>query len=355
MIFSKKKPPQQQKSKYFLLLFSSFALGIVFTGILVLSFYMNNIQTEFVESFGAQISIYNSKKYQSILMNKSVNNDETLNAQKTISQMFYDKDIKYSDYSLLFKGMQSEDVRFSCSKENIQNEDVYFYGVQKSEFLDIKNNKIKIVEGRSFSQNELENGKNVLIINEKATYKQNKIKVGDHLQLSRNIYPLLFNSNSFDDIIYSETVDYEVIGLFEVDELYQINEQNTIDNYETRVYVPNIIIEKESERFSQLNELYNDDVSNMNNSYILGDAFFLLKTPKQLENFEMKYESIFSGDELPHGYFIYGTNQIYEKISKPVKAISIISNYLLYVSISCCILILGSIIFVVTKNRKKEI
>lgn len=347
----------QQKSKSIILFLTTFILGNVLCASVALSVYIQNVHQEFLNQYGARISFVSNERYQEILSSRVYNRLSAEKIMTVFQDMMKDQRIEYGDYTYVFSGLQSDKLVFSDENEKDSFENLYVWGSEHSDFLDLRNNKIHLIEGRSFTSEELKEGKNVLLISKEFKYKnEEELKIGDHLLLQRNIYPAYEISKSSEDVLYSETVDYEIIGFFESNDL-EIQNQigNTADNLNAKVYVPNETIRKESKRFDELNREYANDSDNINHFYILGDAFFQLKDSKSFESFIETYESFFTLKIVPNSYKVITSDDLYKKISGPVNVIQNISDYILWIAIICTILILNFVIFILTKDRKNEI
>lgn len=107
------------------------------------------------------------------------------------------------------------------------------------EFTDIELGKISITKGRSFSEQELENGENVCIISDDAVIVQKDLKrpvvkeisVGDYITVSE-IMSNITDDGSLD--IKTEPRTYHVIGKYEVSRLYKNSFMGI------RIYIPEI-------------------------------------------------------------------------------------------------------------------
>lgn len=352
----------QQKQKSLILFCMIFVLGNILSSAVALSYSIKNVKQEFMESYGTRIWVQSTEKYQSRL-DASFNEDERINQSVNVFDQLLKHDyVTYGDYSYLLSGLQSDRIRFH-EKQNTNEkefENIQLWGTEHSEPLDFKNKEVILTEGRYFTEKELKTGAQVILISDSFKLLENgeyrAIKPHDHLVLKRNIYPLYMETDSSEDILYSENVEYEVIGVFKINELLSVQgKYNQIDYLNARIYTPNQTVFNEAGIFEQLDETYAQDKDHVNHAISLGTAYFQLTSPNVLEYMEGQFEPFFQEEILPYGYRLFTSNDIYEKISGPVNAIENIGGYLLSISFICSILILNFVIFFLTKDRKYEV
>lgn len=345
---------KQRFSKTCLLFLLVFILGNILCATLAITHSTKNIEKEFIDKYGVQITIF-KQSYQSSFENKNQNliNDNII---FNYESMIRNNQVKYGDYSLIFDGLQSNEIHFK-DEMSFDYIPFYFWGSQRSQFQFLENNLFKLIEGRSFTEEEIKNGNHVMILNHHFKYNNNEeIKLHDKITLKRNIYHPNQVTYKQEDIIFSEDVEYEVIGFYDFDE-NQMNRDNnySIDNYLTHIIVPNQTIKNEEMIFANLNKKLGDS-QNTNNTAILGDAYFQLKSPLALEMIQKGYPAIFDTDGIVRNEFkLYSTDELYRKISGPIKSLEEIAQYLFIVTYCFILLILITIIFIFMKERKYEI
>lgn len=352
----------QQKSKTILLFLSMFVCGNLLSCVLTISQASNQIKDDFLNSDGFRIKIMNPNGYENDF---SIGDVFAQSFNKTIE--IYDQILKqsstlYGDYNLLFKGLQSEEM--SYSKELILDEaadftNIYLCGTQRSQMMPLENGIFQLIEGRSFNEEELKEGRRVMIVSSSFLKDGQPLSVGEKIKLKRNIYPLYQTSTMKDDVQYSEDVEYEVIGIFQSkEEILDVAETNSIDNEDARFYVPNQTITNETQRFSELNRQINQDERNSNYSYLLGDAYFKILNEGCYEQLIDTYPQLFGSSGgtpmLPSTYSITTTNNLYEKIAGPIESIKKLSSHLLNLSFILVFAIFSSIVFLVIKGRTIE-
>lgn len=348
----------QQKRKTFLLFLIVFILGNILNASMVLSYSMNHVKDEFIEQLGFRIYIESSTfKYQDRLddFNLNIPSDHIF---EIFNQLSKDENVSYIDYSALYS-LESEELSFSDRKivDDKDYERINMWGSNNQIPLDFKNQEVILKEGRYFTEEELKNGANVIIVSTSFKYlnsgETSDINVGDKIHLLRNLYVTPAKSGFQEDVLYSETVEYEVIGLFDINEkLTQRSSYNQIDSKNARFYVPNQTVYNESAILSDLIFQYLHTKSQ--NTTVIGDTYLQLKNRDVLEMIITRYSYLFTDADFLENYSVITSDELYKKISEPVESIQGIANSMLYISFVCCVLILSATIFFLTRDRKYE-
>ena len=124
-------------------------------------------------------------------------------------------------------------------------------GINYAPVIDFEEQKGKLVDGRVFTQEEVDNGTSVAIISKKLAEKNN-LHVGDTFTLANAVYTY-DNETGEEKLVTSRDVVLEVIGLFESQSIKE-DQGESSDNgmfdwmdieYQNTVYVPNEIVASE--------------------------------------------------------------------------------------------------------------
>lgn len=337
-----------------LILFSIvFVLGNVICGSLAITQSISNMQNEFRKYYGAKIHIYSKDGIDFPVKVNLPSDDYYKGVRKAVEKIYdgYNFKYAYTDLNYYLKGLFSDTVGYKDEDEWVygDNVEIYSCGVTTAQMGLIKNYKLELIEGRSFSDEELEKGKNVILVSD-AFYVQKgneyvNVEVGDTLTFKRKVGE------------HVEDVDYEVIGIYKrYDNVMVAQDRYSFDNHIARVYMPANTLFKEEERFSELNKEYLNDEMNLSNTVFLGDVYLRLQDNDSLGRMIAIIDDDLLGNSSTSGVMYYSsTDEIYKKISAPIESMSGIANFLLISSSILCVLILTVTVFILIRNRKHEI
>ena len=344
---------KRRKTKSFILFFIVFLLGNIFCASTSIVNSIVKLENDFKNQMGMKITIKrNDEMFNHLEYEKFEKNiDSLLLNLETIDQ----KELfKYNDYQFSLTGLFSENLTFN--NKYIKNQscslpfDLYLVGLTEMQFIDAIDQKVEIIEGRYFNENEIVNSEKVLLISDKFTYNGKKINVGDIIPIEKNIYDQELN------ILHKEISYFTVVGIFEKCPSLVNYDNYGLENYDTHIYVPygtlfceyksidNLYNEFSSSRKLSKLELYmiNIKLSNINDS----EKFYAL--------FDLENPLIYSRNSQSL-YNILTTDNIYQKMVTPLNSLSRISSILRFISFISTIILFSLCIFIFLKERKNEI
>lgn len=305
---------------------------------------------------------------------------------ETVGSLSY---VKYFDYSVQSGYMTSKFKNYqpkSDSQNSISMGDPnskynnYFdvKGVHFEKLLDVQEKKIEIVDGRAFTTDEINDGKAVAVIS-KQVADTNNLKVGDKLVLDAGQENYMANQESSEEADDSEAVKtteyftqdivYEVIGLFsplkkeenkeKKKDPYGQDEWMEMQMY-NRIYAPNDYVIKTNkdfqkgmtEKFPEMKEDFGEMTEKeMNEMFESVTPYFVLKSPEDADAFRTEVTPL-----LPDKYskLIMSTDQ-YDSIAAPVKNMSKIATYVIFVSVGATLLIISLVVLLFLRDRKHEL
>lgn len=214
-------------------------------------------------------------------------------------------------------------------------------GAYKKTVLQQDDNSIKIISGNSFTDEDIKNGNNVILISEQVANK-NKLNVGDKIKLGSQIDPYGANSQ----IIEAE---YEIIGIFETKSQYEKDTDGNLVEIESQyvdtIYMPNDAIKNIHDKVitdvkKQGTDAY--DTFSIINKYQLNSIDVVE---------EFKSENL---NNLPKGYVFEDNSESISSVTGPMNNMKDLSNIIVYASIAASIIIIGLISILFCKERKKE-
>lgn len=338
-------------------------LGNVMSGSMAIQQATNNAQAVIKEKLGptATITIDGAKLDEMIEQNVDVSMEViTLDLMKQVGESDY---VKYYDYNAL-EHLVSNEITLYHGEDLIDN---YEYvmgfllkGVNHAPIVDIEVEEGKLVDGRVFTQDEIDNGATVTVISKKVADKNN-LAVGDTFTLVNEVYG--YDEVKEMDVLYdSQDLPLEIIGIFEPNISGEYLEELSPDHeffpanieYNNTMYVPNDVVAAESRFYYEVNGRYNEDfvaaleasdgdVSNYSPIYVLNN----------LDEHEAFSEDV--TPLLPDYYKISSAMDNYEKISGPIDSMSRLSKYVLYISVGAMILVVSLIVSMFIRNRRHEL
>lgn len=314
-------------SKILPLFFAVFVVGNLLCSAVAIKQTTLNTKKQFEKAFGTKIIFDYKNGYQNIGYEENNIKYKNLGAVfKEIDQL----DIySYSNISYFSNSLVSQNVKYQ-ENENIyyeyENMPLFIWGIDETIPIDEKEYDIELVDGRTFTQTELNHSKHVVVLSEnfKIT-KDSKI---------RNI--------GIGDVVFIENEPFEVIGIYKRSKNVQIeiNGYNE-DNNCTRIYMP----------LGSLDEI----TTNINHIPVPIKAFFQLNDIEDTDLFMENYASFTKGIQIPDDFYIMKSTELFEKIGAPIESLSNISSYILVTTEIIMILILMLFVFLIMKNRKHEI
>jgi Predicted ABC-type transport system involved in lysophospholipase L1 biosynthesis, permease component len=233
-------------------------------------------------------------------------------------------------------------------------------GVNYKEILDFVEGKTKLIDGRTFSNNEIADGSYVGLISREVA-EQNNLRVGDTMSLKNTIYDyggeMKGSEFANPEILASQNM-IEIIGIHEpvLDDLSWSAEET--DGYDHNVwereerqntiYIPvKTVVTEITFRNEQYSKMYPDkDKYKSNYDY---HPIYLLNSPEDVESFRKDAQSF-----LPEYYLIYTSSDQYDQIAGAIVSMQSLSVVILYIAVFATILILTLLIILFLRDRKHE-
>ncbi len=248
------------------------------------------------------------------------------------------------------------------------------FGIKTNYFpsmIEIEDNEFQIVEGRFYSQEDIDNYNNVVVVSE-AFAELNNLSVGDHFEITMYDSASLNNGYlSQYNITEEETrLDLEVIGI------YSHNRQITPDserfdytfpyeNYDNVFLMPmtSLIayqVPISQKIFDHDAELYPDQeyYQNPNNrpsmdnlsQYGLSEVTLLLNDPLEVDQFIEDYNG-----NLRQFIKLDANNEEFERLSRPLDTLSLYANFIVWLVVINAIIIITLVTALTLKTREYEI
>jgi putative ABC transport system permease protein len=272
--------------------------------------------------------------------------------------------VKYYEYNSIFdlgsktlksyRGEHQEDFEEHVTDDSFLSMDFMIKGINYAPVLDFEEQKSKLTDGRVFKKEEIENGSSVAIISKKLADK-NSLQIGDTFVLNSEIYGM----NSDKPTAVRDVV-LEVIGFFEPQSVKKEEGSNKdrgmydwMDmDLQNTIYVPNEVVIAENrahiEEYIKSDPEFAEMMDEEMSEYY--SPIFVLNKPEDSASFEEEVKPL-----VPELYTVRKASDQYDTISAPIQSMSKLSNYVLIAAIITTVMIIGLVVLLFLRDRKREL
>lgn len=360
---------KRKLAKSIILIIIIFVLGNIIAGAVSIKQAVKNTETSMRKSIGAVASLqldYMKLEKEQNLENFKI---EYVSAD-TINKIGASSYVKYYDYSE-GTSLKSTTLKRYTNQENMNEnslgyEYIYLTGVQYAEVLDFKEQKAKLTEGRTFTEEEIKSGKNVIIISTKLA-EQNGLSLGSTITLRNDVvkpmssdemqsYAMSSIAMEYkEEIIATQDLEFEIIGIFETKQEAPKQTDGMIDfkyideEKQNKIYTPNQAIRKINDFIVvEIGKYDEEQAKNYGQAYYT--PIFILNNPLEVEDFRKEVEPL-----LPEYYIVIDNSEGFKQIAAPMTNMEWIAQIVLYVAIGATVIILSLLITLFLRDRKHEV
>jgi putative ABC transport system permease protein len=354
----------RRKGKSIILFAVIFILGNVIAGSIAIQQSSANVEKKIKNDLGATVTI--DMDFDKMMEEGQSYSPDPLK-EEVIKQLGKSAYVKNFDYnvktSLFVKKIKAYEQENSGMVGGLSNM-ISLKGTNLLEPLDFKDKKVNLVDGRTFKQEEIDNGKDVAIISKKVA-EENGFNVGDKVVLDSSIVD--YKADGSTEEVGKLDHPVEIIGIFEPvsvekkksdnKEKQGINEQFLETEQFNTIYLPNNAVTAISklefdkgkellpERYKKADgtEATFEDISQIVPTYIL-------KSPEDVESFKEEAKS-----SVPEGYKLNASTDQYDQVGGTVKKMSQISGYVVLLAIGASLLIISLVVILFLRDRKHEL
>lgn len=354
----------RKTGKSFILLAVIFILGNVISGAVSIQQATDNVELNIKERLGATAKV--RPDFEAI---DKLTDEERMEVEiqfidvdliRQIGELPY---VKYYDYNVSTT-IVSENIEYYIGEAlNDYLSEGYFVmdftlkGINYNHVIDLKEEKATLIDGRVFTQEEIESGAPVTIISKKVA-QLNNLHIGD-------TFTLLNEVADHDDetgeevVIASRDVVLEIIGLFDpksISKDKKVNEDNAeriySDNqYQNTMYVPNEVVDSEEKYWWDMYKETVEDTSMrekwMDTRYT---PIFILNSPEDTEAFRQEVIPL-----LPEYNTVISATDHYDSIAGHVELMSELAKNILLVAVIATVLITGLVVLLFLRDRRHEL
>lgn len=352
----------RKKGKSLILFAVIFVLGNVIAGAIAIQQSTQNVEKNVKKQLGgtATIQIDYENNQEEFAKEDLKIEQLKIDLMKKVGESPY---VKYYDYNALAM-VQTKELK-SASLESEQSggmmEGFTLKGSNYHKILDVEEKNIKIVAGKVFTQEEIDNGKNVGLISSKVA-EENGLSVGDQMVMDTRTYD--YNENGDEKELFKTDVPIQIIGIFEPTtvemkdkENKKNEEQNMNQQYMSMqqlntIYLPNkTVLEINKDNIEKLKKV--DPDSPYLSEESLEEYYtpvYVLKSPDEVEAFKQETQPF-----LPKLYTVKASTDQYEQIGGSMKKMSQISGYVVMIAVIATLLIISLVVLLFMRDRKHEL
>ncbi len=353
----------RKKGKSLILFAVIFVLGNVIAGSIAIQQSTQNVEKSVKKQLGAMATV--EIDYEN-------NQEEIMNAGSEIEQLKVDliKEIgkspyvKYFDYNAA-GWAETKDLKsvISDSEEFGGMEGFSLKGSNYPKISDVEEKKIKLVDGKVFTQEDIDNGKNVGLISSKVA-DENGLSVGDQMVIDMRGND--YGEEGGTKELFKLDVPIQIIGIFEPttiemkdtddkkSEDQTINQQFMSMQQINTIYLPNkTVVESNKNYLEKMKKVAPDSHYFEGSDEDSGEYYtpiYVLKSPDDVEAFKQETEPL-----LPKLYTVRASTDQYEKIGGSMKKMSQISGYVVMIAVIATLLIISLVVLLFMRDRKHEL
>ena len=377
---------KRRLGKTIILLLLVFILGNIISGAIAVQQAVTNTETNLKQNLPAVATL--EMDYESYWAHQDATGEwapaENLSSAliEQVAALPYVQDY---DYSVMYTTFYSHDIErwnhpdpefehiiWEPTKEVDGLTQFDVKGIHNPEVLDINAGLIELTNGRTFTEQEINNFNQVnsFAIISQALADLNNLTVGSTFVLDNTIYDEFDESTwnlppeelySVDNILATESYELEVIGIFQPlassrsgDEWQDAEQEIQLAN---RIYVPNALAETHTSfRVAAIEELglyddweYTDEELESAKKPVYS-SIFLLSDPLDLEVFAQE-----ANESLPEFWMVSDLSNTFSDIASSMETLQWLASLILWISIVATLLILSLLITLFLRDRKHEI
>jgi len=363
-----------------IILFLLIALaGVLMASMLMVRQSINHSEDLAKTSLGAYVSIgvdYNALNQALNSGYDAVVGDLTPDTMDSLGQLPMVKDYDYTlDVPLTSSEYSTYKPSYSNSSMSISVDSGGFTlcGVHNAGLLPLQEGAIKLVDGRAFSQSEMDDGSAVTLISSELA-EENDLHVGDTFTLTNEILDNSATGNSLGTYIgeapspapvaASHDVPLQIIGIFEANGISGSNMADgsnlaSLSQLYNTAYVPvQVAINEYGYMQTANNQLYasggdSADSTDGTSADIVGDPYytplFVLRSIDDIAGFTQAAQAV-----LPAYYTVISADSQFADIAAPMQSIKSTITAALGITIVVSLVIISLVVLFFLRDRLKE-
>lgn len=352
----------RKKGKSLILFAVIFVLGNVIAGSIAIQQSTQNVEKSVKKQLGGTATIQlDYENNQEEFAKEDLKIDQLkVDLMKKIGDSPY---VKYYDYNALSMSQTKElkSATLDAEQSGAMMEGFTLKGSNYHKILDVEEKSIKLVDGKVFTQEEIDKGKNVGLISSKVA-EENGLSVGDQMVMDTRGYD--YNESGEEKELFKIDVPIQIIGIFEPttvemkdkekkkNDEQDMNQQFMSLQQINTIYLPNkTVLEINKDYREKLKKVAPDSVfipeEDQEEYYT---PIYVLKSPDDVEAFKQETQPL-----LPKLYTVKASTDQYEQIGGSMKKMSQISGYVVMIAVIATLLIISLVVLLFMRDRKHEL
>lgn len=364
----------RKKGKSFILFAVVFVLGNVIAGAIAIRQATINVEKDIKSKLGATATITTDQKKITKYFSEHPDGKDAekdlaspkIEEIKKIGELSY---VKYYDYNnsgyLTTNNLKSYQSKNSDSgMMNVGKYGFTLKGVNYPKILDLEENKIKLVSGRAFSDENIRSENPEAVISQKVA-ELNNLAVGDSMTADAVIGSEEYNTTTdLPKETATKDIPIKVIGIYQSVKSNKQNsskssENNSMDKYleEDKIntlYLSNKAVAQIQKTLSEFQQEKFPSTEQGSLRASVSDyyqSYFVLKSPEDVEAFKQEAAPYVKSKY----YKVLASADQYDSIAGPVKGMGKIAKYVIIVSVIATIFILALVVLLFLRDRKHEL
>lgn len=311
------------------------------------------IQENLLYSIGGKLSLISDINNKDSVRNMNESEyDRKLNVYLDIlDRMKNNERVIYEDVSFDFYLNLSNPEEYAIDVINPQstfhkNQFYIIHGIENKELIDEKENIIQMSTGTYFSEENMEAGDHVILVNEKLKRNGQSLQAKDKIEFDMVVKGQKYQSNEYEDL---ETIHmvYTVAGTFKPID----NKYSEIQKDVYMFYVPNQnIVNLQKCYEDKLKELHATDSMN-HQRYWISSSILKVKEPMDLISLSNVADELTKDTGITYSTTLKDVNDLLG----PVNSLSAIAQNVLVFAMSAMTVIISLVSFYFIRERTKEI
>lgn len=343
-----------------LLLLSSFIIALFVSSSYSIYLSCDHLNTIIKEQIGAKVYIPSLKLGVTYNKNSTEYQQETIPELQAVEKMkvlLKDEDVNYGEVFQTFEGFYPEG-NYIPNFDHTGYLNSKFISVNHLPLVDVLENEIEIIEGRSFYEDEMNMGKPVVLVSTNVLHEDgSNLKTNEKLKLTYDVKKTFFEEDGSvtEKVIHQEVFGFDIVGIYKNKEVIKSTKLRTdgsnIQNNYTEYYIPYETLKQIGDHINKLESVYGDDNNSCGDARFMA-AYFKLTNPDDLENFVQKVKKELSiyGD-----YRVFSSLDDYYAVADPIQRLHLISLIVIILAIIASVILLSLIISWNVKSRQKEV
>lgn len=374
------KSVTRKKGRSLILFLVVFILGNVIAGAVAINQSTKNVEQQTKAKLGATATV--ELDYEKLNKDQEENPEKYANMSDAEMQELYSQPklenyeaigqlsyVKYYDYSLpAYMGTNkaksyTTDEDGEISYGGVVTSSFEVRGVNRKEVVDVEEGKIKLVEGTTFSENDIQNGTNNVLIS-KEVAELNHVGVGDTLVFDvtgeqSNNGLMRMEGDVLDESGDVEIVSFDfptkVIGIFTVIKKEETTKKSGEEQTEAdwlalsqinTVYLPNKAVKSLSKEMGE--KIWGMTEEELQEDYYL--VTYVLNSPDDVVAFKEEAQPLIGKSF----YKVIAATDQYDQIAGGMNKLSTISRYVVIVAVIASLTIITLVVLLFLRDRKHE-